>query len=72
MKRFCVKPSFLDHGRRQRGAAARPPWIFKYDTNKVEVGLIVLFFGLVFSVGPPLEIFLPTPLYLTAKINTLA
>jgi len=27
-----------------------PPWIFIHDTDKVEEGLMVLFFGLVFSV----------------------
>jgi len=33
------------------------------DIDKAEGGLMVLFFGLVFSVAPsPLEIFLPTPL----------
>jgi len=31
-----------------------PPWIFIYDTDKVEGGLMVLFLGLVFSdVLPP-------------------
>jgi len=30
-----------------------PSWIFIHDTNKVEEGLIVLFFGLVFSVALP-------------------
>jgi len=39
----------------------RPPWIFMHDTDKVETGLMVLFFGLVFSVAL-LENFLPTPL----------
>jgi len=39
------------------------PWIFINDTDEVEAGLMVLFFGLVFTVWPPpLEIFLPTPL----------
>jgi len=33
-----------------------------YNSYKVERGLMVLFFGLVFSIGSPLEIFLPTPL----------
>jgi len=33
--------------------------------NVVE-GLMVLFFGLVFTVGPLLEIFLPTPLHTAA------
>jgi len=30
-----------------------PPWNFIHDTEEVEGGLMVLFFGLVFSVGPP-------------------
>jgi len=39
-------------------------WIFIHGTDEVEEGLMVLFFGLVFSAGPPsLEIFLPTPLF---------
>jgi len=29
------------------------PWIFIHDTDIVEGGLMVLFFGLVFSVAPP-------------------
>jgi len=44
----------------QRGAWL--PWIFIHGTDKVEGSLIVIFFGLVFSVTPPLEIFLPAPL----------
>jgi len=32
---------------------ALPPWIFIYDTDKVEGGLMLLFFGLVFSVDLP-------------------
>jgi len=36
--------------------------IFIHGTDKVEGGLIVLFVGLVFSVDPPSEIFLPTTL----------
>jgi len=40
----------------------------RHDTNKVEGGLMVLFFGLVFSVASiPLKIFLPTPLYIYAR-----
>jgi len=35
------------HGRRQ------PPWIFIHGTDRAEGGLMVLFFGLVFSVGLP-------------------
>jgi len=33
---------------------------FQNDTDKAEGGLMLLFFGFVFSVAPPLEIFLPT------------
>jgi len=39
-----------------RGAGQRelcPPWIFIHDTDKVEEDLMILFFGLVFSVGLP-------------------
>jgi len=43
-----------------------PPWIFKHGTDKAEGGLMVLFFDLVFFVGPPQENFLPTPLSLSA------
>jgi len=40
-----------------------PPWIFIDGTEKVEGGLMVLFFGLVFTVGPPWKFFcLPTSL----------
>jgi len=35
----------------QRGVMA--PWIFIHVTDKVEGGLMVLFFGLVFSVATP-------------------
>jgi len=38
--------------RRQRGSC--PPWIFIHGTDRVDRGLIVLFFGL-FSVATPLE-----------------
>jgi len=37
-----------------------PPWIYIDGTDKVERGLMVLFFGLVFTVGLPGN-FLPTP-----------
>jgi len=40
-----------NNGRVGRGRAS--PWIFIYDTDKVEGGLMVLFFGLDFSVAPP-------------------
>jgi len=35
------------------GGRRWPPWIFIHDTVKVEEDLIVLFFGLVFSVSSP-------------------
>jgi len=38
----------------------RPPWIFIEGTDKLEGGLMVLFFGLIFTVGSPLKFFLPT------------
>jgi len=50
--------------RRQRGAGGPwlpHPWIFMHDTDKVEGGLMMLFFGLVFLLAPQ-KIFLPTPL----------
>jgi len=31
------------------GRGAVPPWIFIHNTDKVEGGLMVLFFGLIFS-----------------------
>jgi len=41
------------HGRRQRGQGGCDPlWIFLYNTDKAEGGLMVLFFGLVFPVAP--------------------
>jgi len=43
------------------GQGAVTSWIFMHDTDKVEGGLMVLFFGLVFSVGLPLEIFRQSP-----------
>jgi len=47
------------------GRAVATPWNFIYNTDKAEGGLMVLFFGLVFSVGIPPEIFRPTPLFVT-------
>jgi len=29
------------------------PWIFMHDTDKVEGGFMVLFFGVIFTVAPP-------------------
>jgi len=46
---------------RGREGAPPHPWIFIDDTDKIEEGLLVLFFGLVFPVTPlSLEIFLPS------------
>jgi len=51
-----------------------PTWIFIHGTNIVDRGLKVLYFGLfllffdLFSVGPPLENFLPTPLAALAAV----
>jgi len=51
-----------------RGSCPPPPQIFIHGTNIVERGLKVLFsvffcyFSVFFSVAPPLENFLPTPL----------
>jgi len=39
-------------GSRGRGGSC-PPWIVMHDADKVERGLMVLFFSLVFSVVPP-------------------
>jgi len=51
----------MDVGSGSRGSM--PPWIFIRNADKVESGLTVLFFDLVFPL-PPLEIFLPTPLFI--------
>jgi len=61
-KTLNLKVSFShDLGRRQQGSGegcAPPPWIFIHDTDKVEGGLMVLFFGLVFFRCPlPWKIF---------------
>jgi len=56
------------HGCRHRrggGEGGVPPWIFLHNNDKVEGGLMLLFFGLVFSFGHLLKIFLPTPLVLS-------
>jgi len=54
------------HGRRQKeqgGEGPTPHWIFIHGTFycvfKVEVGLLVLFLNLGFSIPPPLQILLP-------------
>jgi len=43
----------MDDGRGGRGRPW-PIWIFIYDPDKVEGDVMVLFFGFVFSVDPPL------------------
>jgi len=50
-----------------------PTWIFMHNNNKVEGGLMVLFFGfLLFFFVAPLETFLSTPLHLPeANLETL-
>jgi len=54
-KKFIIRMGIGSGGQQGPG--------FVRGTDKAEGGLKVLFFGLVFSVGPfPLEIFLPTPL----------
>jgi len=53
----------------QRRGPCPPPWIFIHDTDKVKGSLIVLFFGLAFSVAIRLEILLPMPL--AARCQTL-
>jgi len=45
-----------------RGAWSLPPRIFIHVTDKVEGGLMMLFFGLVFFLLATLAIFLPTSL----------
>jgi len=42
-----------------RGAVA--PWVFINDTDKVEGGLMVLLFGLVFPLAPPWKFFCRRP-----------
>jgi len=46
-----------------------PSWIFMHDTDKVEGGLIVLFFSLVFSVGPSPGIFSAYALNITLSLR---
>jgi len=45
----------------QGGAVLPPPRIFIDGSDKVERGLMVLFFGLVFSVGSPWKFFYRRP-----------
>jgi len=47
------------------------PWIFIRGSDKVEGGLMVLLFGLVFFVALSLEIFMPTPLIVLYNTITL-
>jgi len=55
----------------REGPCPSPPWIFIHDTDKVELGLMVLSFNLVF-VPPPLKIFLPAPFYENEKMINLS
>jgi len=53
---LCIQLSRCwNNGRRKRGGSGGPwpPWIIIHDTHKVEGGLMLLFFGLAFSVAPP-------------------
>jgi len=56
-----------------RGGAegAVPHWIFIHGTDKIEKVLMVLFFGLAFSLAPTQEIFLPTLLIIDGVILPL-
>jgi len=49
------------------GQRAMAPWIFIHSTDKVEGGLMMLFFGLVFPIAP-LKILLPTTLVVCFRI----
>jgi len=66
--------SWAPAGGRGGAGGIVPPWIFVHDTDKVEGGLMVLFFSRFYSVNPPSppEIFLPTPLKLLLMIILLA
>jgi len=55
----CIRCSM--HGLRQLGAGGRRPWIFIHSTDKVEGGIMMLFFGLVFSHWPPWKFFCRRP-----------
>jgi len=54
-KHYCALGLGLELGLESRASAGQggpwPFWIFIYDTEKEEGGLIVLFFGLVYSVA---------------------
>jgi len=57
------------------GGGGGPPWVFNGWGGKRSkgFGLKIFFFGFfsLFSVGPPLEIFLPTPLEVSGKLQRL-
>jgi len=60
-KTLKVSIHSMDVGSGRQGEAV-PPWIFINGTDKAEGGLMVLFFGLVFTVGPsPWKIFCRRP-----------
>jgi len=48
---FCLQ---IHRRRHRRAGGPWPPWIFMHRTDKAEIGLMVLFFGLVFYVSPPI------------------
>jgi len=50
--RMCAANAHMGVGREGQGSSAFP-WIFIHDTDKVEGGLMVLFFDLVFLLPPP-------------------
>jgi len=43
----------VDSRRGGRGVVPSAPCVFIHDTDKVDGGLMVLFFGLVFFIAPP-------------------
>jgi len=52
---FLVFATYFDyHPCASAGGCRASPWIFIHGSDKVEEGLMVLFFGLVFSVAPTL------------------
>jgi len=63
---YCKCVNFKIMNMDKRGAPPPETWrciIFIHGTDKIEGGLMVLFFGLFFPLPPfPLDIFLPTPL----------
>jgi len=66
MRQSIKKQAHMGVGKGGGGAEVSwPPWIFKHVTDKVEGGLMMLLFGLVFFslldlFSPSLGVFLPT------------